>query len=108
MRKDFHPARQISQMWQNLRAPLAPAQSRTSKKHKNPEVQREQAFVDLACRCQAVICCRVMPKQKALVVSLVKKYQQVVTLAIGDGANDINMIKSGWLWGAGAGGMGLL
>lgn len=29
-------------------------------------------------------------------MALVKKYQNVVTLAMGDGANDINMIKSGW------------
>ncbi|XP_066108790.1 phospholipid-transporting ATPase IK [Saccopteryx bilineata] len=59
-----------------------------------PEVWWKQAFVELASRCQAVICCRVTPKQKALIVALVKKYQKVVTLAIGDGANDINMIKT--------------
>uniref|UniRef100_A0A4X2LEV9 Phospholipid-transporting ATPase n=1 Tax=Vombatus ursinus TaxID=29139 RepID=A0A4X2LEV9_VOMUR len=56
--------------------------------------RRERAFVDLASKCQAVICCRVTPKQKALIVQLVKKYQQVITLAIGDGANDVNMIKT--------------
>ncbi|KAM8764541.1 phospholipid-transporting ATPase IK-like [Rhynchonycteris naso] len=59
-----------------------------------PEVWQKQAFVELASRCQAVICCRVTPKQKALIVALVKKYQKVVTLAIGDGANDVNMIKT--------------
>ena len=42
----------------------------------------------------AVICCRVTPIQKALVVELVKKYKKAVTLAIGDGANDVSMIKS--------------
>jgi P-type E1-E2 ATPase len=41
-----------------------------------------------------VICCRVTPLQKALVVELVKKYKKAVTLAIGDGANDVSMIKS--------------
>lgn len=41
-----------------------------------------------------MICCRVTPKQKAMVVELVKKYKKAVTLAIGDGANDVNMIKS--------------
>uniref|UniRef100_A0A8C5HB18 Phospholipid-transporting ATPase n=1 Tax=Gouania willdenowi TaxID=441366 RepID=A0A8C5HB18_GOUWI len=41
-----------------------------------------------------VICCRVTPKQKANVVSLVKKYKKAVTLSIGDGANDVNMIKT--------------
>ncbi|XP_009874685.1 PREDICTED: phospholipid-transporting ATPase IK, partial [Apaloderma vittatum] len=54
----------------------------------------EKAFVDLAPSCQAVICCRVTPKQKALIVQLVKKHKKVVTLAIGDGANDVNMIKT--------------
>ncbi|NXP77030.1 AT8B3 ATPase, partial [Ramphastos sulfuratus] len=54
----------------------------------------EKAFVDLATSCQAVICCRVTPKQKALVVQLVKKHKNATTLAIGDGANDVNMIKS--------------
>lgn len=43
--------------------------------------------------CKAVICCRVTPLQKAQVVELVKKYKQAVTLAIGDGANDVSMIK---------------
>ncbi|NWR88228.1 AT8B3 ATPase, partial [Furnarius figulus] len=54
----------------------------------------EKAFVDLATSCQAVICCRVTPKQKALIVQLVKKHKKAVTLAIGDGANDVNMIKT--------------
>uniref|UniRef100_A0A8C5TCI2 P-type phospholipid transporter n=1 Tax=Malurus cyaneus samueli TaxID=2593467 RepID=A0A8C5TCI2_9PASS len=54
----------------------------------------EKAFVELASGCQAVICCRVTPKQKALMVQLVKKHKKAVTLAIGDGANDVNMIKT--------------
>uniref|UniRef100_A0A803W131 Phospholipid-transporting ATPase n=1 Tax=Ficedula albicollis TaxID=59894 RepID=A0A803W131_FICAL len=56
--------------------------------------QQQQNFVDLACECRAVICCRVTPKQKAMVVELVKKYKKAITLAIGDGANDVNMIKT--------------
>uniref|UniRef100_A0A8C7Q3E9 Phospholipid-transporting ATPase n=1 Tax=Oncorhynchus mykiss TaxID=8022 RepID=A0A8C7Q3E9_ONCMY len=55
---------------------------------------RQVDFVNMACECEAVICCRVTPKQKANVVSLVKKYKKAVTLSIGDGANDVNMIKS--------------
>lgn len=46
--------------------------------------------------CQAVIACRVSPAQKADIVNLVR-YQskvKVITLAIGDGANDVNMIQS--------------
>uniref|UniRef100_A0A8K9Y1B2 Phospholipid-transporting ATPase n=1 Tax=Oncorhynchus mykiss TaxID=8022 RepID=A0A8K9Y1B2_ONCMY len=42
----------------------------------------------------AVICCRVTPLQKALVVELIKKHKKAVTLAIGDGANDVSMIKT--------------
>ncbi|GAB1295351.1 Phospholipid-transporting ATPase IK [Apodemus speciosus] len=91
---DFLQARRISQMWRNFRPSLATSQSVASKIRESPEVRRERAFVDLASKCQAVICCRVTPKQKALVVALVKKYQRVVTLAIGDGANDVNMIKT--------------
>ncbi|XP_038646502.1 phospholipid-transporting ATPase IC isoform X1 [Scyliorhinus canicula] len=56
--------------------------------------RRQKDFVDLACQCTAVVCCRVTPKQKAMVVSLVKKYKKAITLAIGDGANDVNMIKT--------------
>ncbi|TSK72148.1 Phospholipid-transporting ATPase IC [Bagarius yarrelli] len=55
---------------------------------------RQRDFVDMACECSAVICCRVTPKQKANVVSLVKRYKNAVTLSIGDGANDVNMIKT--------------
>ena len=36
---------------------------------------------------KAVICCRVTPLQKAMVVDLVKKYKQAVTLSIGDGTD---------------------
>nr|XP_048316326.1 phospholipid-transporting ATPase IK isoform X1 [Myodes glareolus] len=93
-RMDFLQARRISLMWRNIGATLTQSPSAASKIRESPEVRRERAFVDLASKCQAVICCRVTPKQKALVVALVKKYQQVVTLAIGDGANDVNMIKT--------------
>jgi len=45
--------------------------------------------------CQAVIACRVSPLQKAELVALVKKGMKPnpVTLAIGDGANDVSMIQ---------------
>ena len=54
----------------------------------------ELMFLGVAEHCQAVICCRVTPLQKALVVELIKKYKEAVTLAIGDGANDVSMIKA--------------
>ncbi|XP_076443578.1 phospholipid-transporting ATPase ID-like [Babylonia areolata] len=56
-----------------------------------PEV--EGLFLELACTCKAVICCRVTPLQKAMVVELVKRHKKTITLAIGDGANDVSMIK---------------
>uniref|UniRef100_A0A4W5P9X6 Phospholipid-transporting ATPase n=1 Tax=Hucho hucho TaxID=62062 RepID=A0A4W5P9X6_9TELE len=54
----------------------------------------EMELLRTACMCQTVICCRVTPLQKAQVVELVKKYKQAITLAIGDGANDVSMIKA--------------
>ena len=56
--------------------------------------EMETLFLEVAEKCNAIICCRVTPLQKALVVELVKKYKKAVTLAIGDGANDVSMIKS--------------
>ncbi|XP_075435647.1 phospholipid-transporting ATPase ID-like isoform X2 [Ascaphus truei] len=58
------------------------------------EDNMEVELLRTACMCQAVICCRVTPLQKAQVVQLVKKYKKAVTLAIGDGANDVSMIKT--------------
>jgi len=43
--------------------------------------------------CDSVVCCRMSPNGKGDVVSLVKDYKQKITLAVGDGANDVNMIK---------------
>uniref|UniRef100_A0A8C6E3E2 Phospholipid-transporting ATPase n=1 Tax=Moschus moschiferus TaxID=68415 RepID=A0A8C6E3E2_MOSMO len=53
----------------------------------------ELELLRTACMCKGVICCRMTPLQKAQVVELVKKYKKAVTLAIGDGANDVSMIK---------------
>lgn len=55
--------------------------------------ESKESFLDIAIRCKSVICCRVSPLQKALVVELVRKYHNVVTLAVGDGANDVSMIQ---------------
>lgn len=53
----------------------------------------EQKFLEIVTQCKAVICCRVTPLQKAMVVALMKRFKSAVTLAIGDGANDVSMIK---------------
>ncbi|CAG8556284.1 20135_t:CDS:2 [Cetraspora pellucida] len=52
-------------------------------------------FLDLGLKCDALICCRASPSQKALLVRSIreKSKDSVVTLAIGDGANDIAMIQ---------------
>ncbi|KAK3333596.1 hypothetical protein B0T19DRAFT_130374 [Cercophora scortea] len=69
------------------------------------EKDLEKQFLDLAVMCKAVICCRVSPLQKALVVKLVKKYQkESILLAIGDGANDVSMIQAAHI-GVGISGM---
>jgi len=40
-----------------------------------------------------VICCRVSPKQKQDMVWLMRK-NKFTTMAVGDGANDVNMINT--------------
>lgn len=50
-------------------------------------------FLILCKQCKSVLCCRVSPAQKAAVVSLVKNTLDVMTLSIGDGANDVAMIQ---------------
>ena len=52
-------------------------------------------FVTLARLCLSVVPARSSPLQKALVVMLVKRYEpSAITLAIGDGANDVSMIRA--------------
>ncbi|KAI9702581.1 MAG: hypothetical protein M1836_001061 [Candelina mexicana] len=58
------------------------------------EKDMEKMFLDLAVMCKAVICCRVSPLQKALVVKLVKRHLKAILLAVGDGANDVSMIQA--------------
>jgi phospholipid-translocating ATPase len=52
-----------------------------------------QKFLLLCKHCTAVLCCRVSPSQKAQVVNMVKTGLDCLTLAIGDGANDVAMIQ---------------
>lgn len=53
----------------------------------------EKKFLYLTEHCRAVICCRATPLQKSQVVKLVRNSLKVMTLAIGDGANDVSMIQ---------------
>ncbi|XP_057853489.2 probable phospholipid-transporting ATPase 12 isoform X3 [Cryptomeria japonica] len=53
----------------------------------------KKMFLTLSLQCDSVICCRVSPKQKALVTELVRKDGNKICLSIGDGANDVGMIQ---------------
>jgi len=56
--------------------------------------QRRAKLLEVCRKCKAVVCCRVSPSQKAEVVKMVKDgVPGAITLAIGDGANDVSMIK---------------
>eukprot|EP00397_Hematodinium_sp_SG-2012_P001607 GEMP01001611.1.p1 GENE.GEMP01001611.1~~GEMP01001611.1.p1 ORF type:complete len:1272 (+),score=211.79 GEMP01001611.1:195-4010(+) len=57
-------------------------------------LQKPKEFVEFTRNAQAVLCCRVSPDQKGQVVRLMRTLGDKVTLAIGDGANDCNMIRS--------------
>ncbi|KZF20825.1 P-type ATPase [Xylona heveae TC161] len=57
------------------------------------EEQYKQQFLLLCKQCKSVLCCRVSPSQKAAVVQMVKRGLDVMTLSIGDGANDVAMIQ---------------
>ena len=66
----------------------------SSLQHTLSEDFSKEMLLYLATRCQAVICCRVSPLQKALIVKLVKEGLGALCLAIGDGANDVSMIQA--------------
>uniref|UniRef100_A0A4W5NN44 Phospholipid-transporting ATPase n=1 Tax=Hucho hucho TaxID=62062 RepID=A0A4W5NN44_9TELE len=54
----------------------------------------EKLFMEVCKNCSAVLCCRMAPLQKAKVVRLLKTSpEKPITLAIGDGANDVSMIQ---------------
>ncbi|XP_076400087.1 phospholipid-transporting ATPase VA isoform X2 [Peromyscus maniculatus bairdii] len=53
----------------------------------------EDKFLFLAKQCRSVLCCRSTPLQKSMVVKLVRSKLKAMTLAIGDGANDVSMIQ---------------
>ncbi|XP_057581810.1 phospholipid-transporting ATPase VD isoform X2 [Hippopotamus amphibius kiboko] len=53
----------------------------------------QKQFLALTAHCHAVVCCRATPLQKSEVVKLVRSCLRVMTLAVGDGANDVSMIQ---------------
>ena len=58
------------------------------------DVQCLKWFTILACISKSVICCRATPIQKAEVVRIIKRHVafKPLTMAIGDGGNDVSMI----------------
>lgn len=55
--------------------------------------QEPEAMIELCKRVKSVIFCRSTPFMKAKIVKLVKGFKGSLTLAIGDGANDVGMIQ---------------
>ncbi|KAM6261490.1 phospholipid-transporting ATPase VD isoform 2-T5 [Porphyrio hochstetteri] len=53
----------------------------------------QNIFLELTEKCRAVVCCRATPLQKSVLVRLVRNKLQAMTLAVGDGANDVSMIQ---------------
>ncbi|KAK3530348.1 hypothetical protein QTP86_024327, partial [Hemibagrus guttatus] len=69
-----------------LSAVLKPAQNGSTGNYK-------EIFLEICRNCSAVLCCRMAPLQKAQIVKLIKTSKEhPITLAIGDGANDVSMI----------------
>ncbi|XP_059700870.1 phospholipid-transporting ATPase VD [Haemorhous mexicanus] len=53
----------------------------------------QNIFLDLTEKCRAVVCCQATPLQKSVLVKLVRSKLKAMTLAVGDGANDVSMIQ---------------
>jgi len=55
----------------------------------------KENFLQLATKSKVLIACRMSPKQKADIVTMIQEHSpEVTTLSIGDGANDVNMINA--------------
>lgn len=64
-----------------------------SLRHILSESNATDQFLRLIVQTNSVVCCRATPKQKAEMVKLIRTREKKITLAIGDGANDCNMIQ---------------
>ncbi|XP_071599717.1 phospholipid-transporting ATPase VD isoform X1 [Heliangelus exortis] len=53
----------------------------------------QDIFLELTEKCRAVVCCQATPLQKSILVRLVRNKLKAMTLAVGDGANDVSMIQ---------------
>uniref|UniRef100_K3WUP7 Phospholipid-transporting ATPase n=1 Tax=Globisporangium ultimum (strain ATCC 200006 / CBS 805.95 / DAOM BR144) TaxID=431595 RepID=K3WUP7_GLOUD len=54
----------------------------------------ENEFLNFCMHCESVLCARISPKQKEFIVEMVREFCPTkVTMAVGDGANDVPMIQ---------------
>ena len=83
----------VSNVFKNTMSAL---KNKQESNHENMEINNgddEKLFMSIAKDAASVICCRVSPSQKSKVVLMMKRfYPSAVTLAIGDGGNDVPMI----------------
>jgi len=54
----------------------------------------KEYFFDVACKAPSVVCCRVSPIQKAMIAEALKELKKKTVCCIGDGANDVAMIRA--------------
>ncbi len=54
----------------------------------------KELFWEIIKKSRSLICCRTSPMQKCEIVNFIKNNTNDITLAIGDGGNDVNMIKA--------------
>ena len=91
---------------------LAPRASRSVQKTENGDTEcalivdtsalssillhkKETELNEICKMCKSVICARVTPRQKAAIVDMVRRADpKLVTLSVGDGANDVPMIQT--------------
>lgn len=58
---------------------------------KSPENEK---FCKILARCRTLLCCRLSPLQKSQITNFARKQLDYITLAIGDGGNDVSMIQA--------------
>ena len=79
-----------------IKKAISTIQNKQENEHNDMEINEddeEKLFMSIAKDAASVICCRVSPSQKSKVVLMMKRfYPKAVTLAIGDGGNDVPMI----------------
>lgn len=53
-----------------------------------------KSFLQVVRKCRTLLCCRLSPLQKSQIVRFAREHLDWVTLAIGDGGNDVSMIQA--------------